>query len=118
MALKLTQNHIKYIKLALIYLLNANWVLFSAQIQTTFEEVENWTALNTFEQLFLNKTFKKERQRHLCCLYFYFTLVRFSPNTGILNCNLKTKATLMCFQCTILLIVEYNFSFLMNLYAK
>lgn len=43
-----------------MYLLNANWVLFSAQIQTTFEEVENRTALNTFEQLFSKtKHFKK-----------------------------------------------------------
>lgn len=63
MALKLTQNHIKYIKLTFMYLLNANWVLFSAQIQTTFEEVENRTALNTFEQLFLNKTFKKRTSK-------------------------------------------------------
>lgn len=32
-------------------------MFFSVQIQITFKEVENWTALNTFKELFLNKTF-------------------------------------------------------------
>lgn len=35
-------------------------------------------------KLFLNKTFQKECQTHLCCVYFYF---RFSPNPEILNCS-------------------------------